>query len=228
MRTMTNTDITYKSITATNSISRRRFSSGLFGAAIAVASPFAASMTASAADDDIIAHINAPRILGDSKAPIKVVEFFSMTCGHCANFHNVTFPKVKSDMIERGLIQFEMRPFPLDGLALRGHALARSLPATRYFPMVKALMSQHKQWVRAEDPLAALMKIARLAGISGAEFNKIISNRALLEKLVEMRQTALNDWNVSSTPSFVINDDKVLSGNMNYETFVEEINAYGA
>ena len=225
---MTNTDITYKSITASNSISRRRFSLGLFGAAIAVASPFAASMTASAADDDIIAHISAPRILGDSNAPIKVVEFFSMTCGHCANFHNVTFPKVKSDMIERGLIQFEMRPFPLDGLALRGHALARSLPTARYFPMVKALMSQHKQWVRAEDPLAALMKIARLAGISGAEFNKIMSNRALLEKLVEMRQTALNDWNVSSTPSFVINDDKVLSGNMNYETFVEEINAYGA
>ncbi|ADE39341.1 DsbA family protein [Candidatus Puniceispirillum marinum] len=223
---MTKTDITYKSITT--SISRRHFSSGLFGAAITVASPFVASMQALAADDDIIAHISAPRIMGNAKAPIKVVEYFSMTCGHCANFHNVTFPKVKSDMIERGLIQFEMRPFPLDGLALRGHALARSLPATRYFPMVKALMSQHKQWVRAEDPLAALMKIARLAGISGAEFNKIMSNRALLEKLVEMRQAALDDWNVSSTPSFVINDDKLLSGNMNYETFAEEINAYGA
>jgi predicted DsbA family dithiol-disulfide isomerase len=55
-----------------------------------------------------------------------------------------------------------------------------------------------------------------------------MSNRALLEKLVEMRQTALDDWNVSSTPSFVINEDKVLSGNMNYEKFVEEINSYGA
>lgn len=219
---------THKRITADTSISRRRFTSGMIGAGIILASPIIPSMTALAADDDIITHISTPRILGDPKAPIKVVEFFSMTCGHCANFHNVTFPKVKSDMIERGLIQFEMHPFPLDGLALRAHALARSLPMTRYFPMVKALMSQHKQWVRAEDPLAALMKIARLAGISGAEFNKIMSNRALLEKLVEMRQTAVDDWNVSSTPSFVINDDKVLSGNMSYEKFVEEINAYGA
>ena len=219
---------THKRITADTSISRRRFTSGMIGAGIILASPIVPSMTALAADDDIITHISTPRILGDPKAPIKVVEFFSMTCGHCANFHNVTFPKVKSDMIERGLIQFEMHPFPLDGLALRAHALARSLPMTRYFPMVKALMSQHKQWVRAEDPLAALMKIARLAGISGAEFNKIMSNRALLEKLVEMRQTAVDDWNVSSTPSFVINDDKVLSGNMSYEKFVEEINAYGA
>ena len=225
---MTQTKITHRPITVGNSISRRRFTSGMFGAGIALTSPFLSSATALAADDDLITHITTPRVLGDAKAPIKVVEFFSMTCGHCANFHNVTFPKVKSDMIERGLIQFEMRPFPLDGLALRGHALARSLPTTRYFPMVKALMSQHKQWVRAEDPLAALMKIARLAGISGAEFNKIMSNRALLEKLVEMRQTALDDWNVSSTPSFVINEDKVLSGNMNYEKFVEEINAYGA
>ena len=219
---------THKRITADTSISRRRFTSGMIGAGIILASPIIPSMTALAADDDIITHISTPRILGDPKAPIKVVEFFSMTCGHCANFHNVTFPKVKSDMIERGLIQFEMHPFPLDGLALRAHALARSLPMTRYFPMVKALMSQHKQWVRAEDPLVALMKIARLAGISGAEFNKIMSNRALLEKLVEMRQTAVDDWNVSSTPSFVINDDKVLSGNMSYEKFVEEINAYGA
>lgn len=219
---------THKRITADTSISRRRFTSGMIGAGIILASPIIPSMTALAADDDIITHISTPRILGDPKAPIKVVEFFSMTCGHCANFHNVTFPKVKSDMIERGLIQFEMHPFPLDGLALRAHALARSLPMTRYFPMVKALMSQHKQWVRAEDPLAALMKIARLAGISGAEFNKIMSNRDLLEKLVEMRQTAVDDWNVSSTPSFVINDDKVLSGNMSYEKFVEEINAYGA
>ena len=225
---MTNTNITHKHITAPNSISRRRFTTSMIGAGIALSSPVLPSMTALAADDDIIAHINAPRVMGDSNAPIKVVEFFSMTCGHCANFHNITFPKVKSDMIERGLIQFEMRPFPLDGLALRGHALARSLPTTRYFPMVKALMSQHKQWVRAEDPLAALMKIARLAGISEAEFNKTMTNRALLEKLVEMRQTALDDWDVSSTPSFVINEDKVLSGNMNYETFVQEINAYGA
>lgn len=225
---MTNTNITHNFITETNSISRRRFTTSMMGAGITLSCSVLPSMTALATDNDIIAHITAPRFLGDPNAPIKVVEFFSMTCGHCANFHNITFPKVKSDMIERGLIKFEMRPFPLDGLALRGHALARSLPMPRYFPMVKALMSQHKKWVRAEDPLAALMKIARLAGISEAEFNKIMTNRVLLEKLVEMRQKALNDWNVSSTPSFVINDDKVLSGNMNYETFVEEINAYGA
>jgi protein-disulfide isomerase len=225
---MTNNNITHNSTTETNSISRRRFATSMIGAGVALSCSVLPSMTALATDNDIIAHITVPRVLGDPNAPITVVEFFSMTCGHCANFHNITFPKVKSDMIERGLIQFEMRPFPLDGLALRGHALARSLPTTRYFPMVKALMSQHKQWVRAEDPLAALMKIARLAGISEAEFNKTMTNRALLEKLVEMRQTALDDWDVSSTPSFVINEDKVLSGNMNYETFVEEINAYGA
>jgi len=226
---MTKLNITHKHISATNSITRRHFTSGMIGVGIALSSSLLPSMPASADDDnDIIAHVSAPRILGDPNAPIKVVEFFSMTCGHCANFHNITFPKVKSDMIERGLIQFEMRPFPLDGLALRGHALARSLPTSRYFPMVKALMSQHKQWVRAEDPLAALMKIARLAGISEAEFNKTMSNRTLLEKLVEMRQIALDDWNISSTPSFVINEDKVLAGNMNYEKFVEEINAYGA
>ena len=52
-----------------------------------------------------------------------------MTCPHCANFHNDTLPEVKTRLIDTGMVQFEMRPFPLDRVALRGHALARMLQA---------------------------------------------------------------------------------------------------
>ena len=170
----------------------------------------------------------APRMLGKSDAPVQVAEYYSMTCGHCADFHNNIFPTVKSKLIDTGIVRFEMRPFPLDGLALRAHALVRSVPQKKFFPLVKVLLAQHPVWVRAEDPLAALMKIARLAGVSAEEFNAIMRNRELLEAIVALRQEGTDDWQIASTPSFVINDDEVLSGNMTYEDFAERLSAFGA
>ena len=170
----------------------------------------------------------APRRLGRSDAPLLVAEYYSMTCGHCADFHNNIFPTVKSKLIDTGIVRFEMRPFPLDGLALRAHALARSVPPKKYFPLVKVMLAQHAVWVRAEDPLSALMKIARLAGVSAEEFNSIMRNRDLLEAIVALRQEGVDDWQITSTPSFVVNNDEVLSGNMSYEDFAERLSAFGA
>ncbi len=183
--------------------------------------------TAFAATDDIDAALS-PRFMGSADAPVQVAEYYSMTCGHCAAFHNEVFPLVKTKLIDKGLVRFEMRPFPLDGLALRAHALVRSLPQSKFFPMVKTLLAQQPSWVRAQDPLAALMKIALFAGVSADSFNAIMRNRALLEGIVEIRQVGLDKWKVSATPSFVINDDTTLSGNMSYEEFAGHLSAYGA
>ena len=200
---------------------RRTFVAGL-GAALA--SP---ALPALAATNLSVEHVTAPRYLGRADAPVQVVEFFSMTCGHCGNFHRLTFPSIKENLIDTGQVRFEMRPFPLDGLALRAHALARIVPAESFYPLVDKLLQQQSEWTRADDPLAALMKYARLVGVSEAEFNAAMRDRPMLEAIVAERQKAMDDWNIGSTPSFVVNDDKLLSGNMNYETFVAELSPYG-
>jgi protein-disulfide isomerase len=203
--------------------SRRHFITGMTTATLAAGLPPIA-LGASLSIDDAV----APRRLGRSDAPVRVAEYYSMTCGHCADFHNNIFPTVKSKLIDTGIVRFEMRPFPLDGLALRAHALVRSVPQKKFFPLVKVLLAQHPVWVRAEDPLAALMKIARLAGVSAEEFNAIMRNRGLLEAIVALRQEGVDDWQIASTPSFVVNNDEVLSGNMSYEDFAERLSAFGA
>ena len=181
-------------------------------------------LSAHAADPSIL-HVTSPRILGKVDAPIKVIELFSMTCSHCASFHNNTFPDVKKRLIDTGMVRFEMRPFPLDQVALRAHALARALPQNKYFPMVSMLLKDIDRWARNPDPLAALSQMARLAGMSAAEFDAVMDNRPLLEAIVAMRQNANRTWQIEATPSFVVNDKTILSGDLSYEEFASKINA---
>ena len=101
------------------------------------------------ASDNLLEHALSPRTIGREDAPIHVAEYYSMTCGHCANFHKDTFPKVKAKLIDEGIVRFEMRPFPLDGLALRAHALVRAVPESKFFALVKMLLEKQPVWVRA-------------------------------------------------------------------------------
>ena len=176
------------------------------------------------AADQSVEHVTSPRILGEADAPIKVIELFSMTCSHCASFHNNTFPDVRKRLIDTGMIRFEMQPFPLDQVALRAHALARALPQSKYFPMVSLLLKDIDRWARNPDPLAVLSQMARLAGMRTAEFDAAMSNRPLLEAIVAMRQDANRAWQIKSTPSFVVNDKTILSGDQSYEEFASKIN----
>lgn len=177
------------------------------------------------AADPSVAHVTSPRILGKADAPIRVIELFSMTCSHCASFHNNTFPDVKKRLIDTGMVRFEMQPFPLDQVALRAHALARALPQNKYFPMVSMLLKDIDRWARDPDPLAALLQMARLAGMSAAEFDAAMNNRPLLEAIVAMRQDANRTWQIEATPSFVVNDKTILTGDLSYEEFASKINA---
>ena len=179
------------------------------------------------AASDIITHAQAPRFLGRDDAPIQVIEFFSMTCSHCASFHKNTFPQIKTRLIDQGVLRFEMRAFPLDGLALRAHAMARTVAAEKYYPMVAMLLEKQNLWAGAKDPIDALRKLGRLAGVSSAEFDAVMRNRPLLESIVEMRQEALRQWEVQATPSFVINNKTVISGSLSFDEFAEKINATG-
>ena len=202
---------------------RRSFLQITGGALIGAALPFAAQ----AKFDISPERAREVRFLGSEDAAVTVSEYFSMTCGHCGNFHRNTFPEIKEKLINTGIIQFEMHPFPLDQLALQAHALCRVLPNASYFKMVDVLLDQQQIWVRSEDPVAKLKQYAKFAGISSQDYDNIMSNRTYLESIVEIRQTAVVKHKVQSTPSFVINGEKTFGGAVSYEEFLAELNAFG-
>src|SRR3546814_13147128 len=83
-----------------------------------------------------------------------MLEYSSLTCPHCAAFHNGALPQIRETYIETGKLKLEMRDFPLDQYALRAAAMARCAPESRYFPLLDMLFKQQANWTSAEDPIA--------------------------------------------------------------------------
>ena len=168
-----------------------------------------------------IEEILEPRYLGRLDAPIKFIEFVSMTCSHCADFHINTLPEIKKKYIDSGKLRLELRDFPLDGLALRASAMARLIDTNKYYKFVDMLFKKQKKWSRSENPINELKKLGRLAGLEKTKIDIAIDEISVLEAIFKMRQQAEKKYNVQSTPSFVINEQYFLSGNLSVEKFEE-------
>ncbi|MGH6768585.1 MAG: DsbA family protein [Xanthobacteraceae bacterium] len=144
--------------------------------------------------------------LGNPKAPVTIIEYASMTCGHCATFHNTTYPELKKRYVDTGKVRFIFREFPLDQLALAAFMLARCAGDDRYFAMIETLFQQQNDWV-VQQPLQPLMAIARQAGFTEQTFNECLKNQKVQDGIVAVQQRAATEFNVQSTPTFFINGE---------------------
>ena len=151
----------------------------------------------------------SPRVEGSPDAKIKLVEYFSLTCPACAEFHTEVYPKIKEKYIDKGLVQMEYRDFPLDQWGLRAAALARCLEPKYYSAMVDVLLKQQSNWTRSENVLQSLLKIGQLAGLNGKNAKACMSNEKLLDGIISVRMTGNKKHNVNTTPSFLIDGEKI-------------------
>jgi len=159
-------------------------------------------------------------VLGKADAPLTIIEYASMTCPHCAHFDTETMPRIKSEFIDKGLVRFVFRPFPLDALAARASLMAQCAPADGYFPMIDILFRSQAEWARATDPAAALKQIGRTAGLSDADIDRCTADQAALDRIIAGIKEAQAKFGIDSTPSFVINGKKYT--NMPFDDYQEE------
>ena len=162
--------------------------------------------------------VDGERILGQVEAPITIIEYSSLTCPHCARFHKDTLPAVKKDWIVPGKARLVYRDFPLDGLALRAATVASCVEGDAYFSFLDALFRGQSQWSRAKDPTAALAQVARFAGIDQKTFDACISDKAEMDRILKQKVEGSQAYDVESTPTFIINGDKV-AGALGPEAF---------
>jgi len=156
--------------------------------------------------------------IGDANAPIKIYEYSSLTCGHCAAFHTEVLPDLKKQYVETGLVQFYFRPFPLDPYAMTGAMLVQcAIPQAR-LAFLETLFKRQLQWVRSDDPLNSLRAYAKQAGMSGENFVMCLQSEANLTAVRSIYTAAKDELGVQSTPTFFVNGEKV-AGNIGLEAF---------
>lgn len=163
-------------------------------------------------------------VLGDAAAPIRMFEFASLTCPHCARFAAETLPLLQREWIDPGRAAFVFRPFPIDRLALDAAKIAERLPRAQFFRFVAALYETQNGWMHAADPTAAIGRIARVAGLTEGEIEDALADDALTDRLLRGKLAARNELDVRSTPSFLIGAQRIL-GAQPYAVFAAALAA---
>jgi protein-disulfide isomerase len=170
------------------------------------------------AEATVPADAMSERVLGDPNAPVTIIEYSSLTCPHCATFHNDVLPKIKAEFLNTGKAKLVYRDFPLDRVALKASLLARCAPKERYFTFLNALFKQQARWSRAEDPVAALSMIGRIGGIGEEAFQACMSDETLANYVLQQRADGQKEYSIDSTPTFVINGE-IVKGALSFESF---------
>ena len=159
-------------------------------------------------------------IIGNNNAPITIIEYASMSCNHCANFHINTLPDLKKEYIDTGKVKFVFRDFPYNYPALLGSMVVRCIPSEVRYDYMNALYKLQNVWVVGENAitLQELYKIMQTGGMTKKNFDTCISNVDLENKILQEVIAAQSEFNIQSTPSFLINGD-LLEGDKSIKVF---------
>jgi protein-disulfide isomerase len=169
-------------------------------------------------------------VVGNPNAAIKVVEYASYTCSHCATFEIKDAPILRSDYIAKGSVSLEVRPFMLNGVDLPLSLLAQCGAPGRYAGNHRAILSSQSVWLPnvqniSEATTAKLEKndiagfnidvyntlklnvIAKQRGLSDATVQKCMSDITKIQRLIAITDNATNVLKVEATPSFLVNGE---------------------
>ncbi|MBI3516152.1 MAG: DsbA family protein [Proteobacteria bacterium] len=151
----------------------------------------------------------ADRVLGKPDAPITIIEYASLTCPHCADFHKDIMPELKARYVETGKAKVVYRDYPLDQWALRAAMLARCAPEDKYFSFLDVLFQQQVTWATARDQKAALERIAKLGGMTSSTFEACLANKSLEDAILAGSLKGQKEFDISGTPTVIVNGKKI-------------------
>ncbi|CUA94708.1 DsbA family protein [Pannonibacter indicus] len=161
-------------------------------------------------------------VLGNEDAPVTIIEYASLTCGHCANFHKNTLPELKKQYIDTGKAKMIMREFPLDPVASGGFMLARCAPQDKYFDVLSAMFADQRSWAFTQDPYNAMLNFSKQLGFTQESFEACLGNQQLLDGITAVQERASKEFGVNSTPTFFVNGERIV-GASSFDEFAKVI-----
>ena len=160
--------------------------------------------------------------IGSANAKITVKVFSSLTCPHCATFHNSIFNKLKEEYIDKGLVKFEHHAFPLDLAALNAEIVVRCTANNdEKFKLLEEIYKKQSSWAVGSD----INKINTLIKKVGSNFNLSEDKMDACLKDTNVQDIILNErieaqkrYKIDSTPTIFVNEKKYL-GKVDYKNF---------
>jgi len=152
--------------------------------------------------------------LGDPKAKVKVVEYASASCPHCARFNNDVFPEFKKKYIDTGKVHYTLKEFltPPNNVAAAGFLMARCTGKDKYFTALDAVYRQQQEMFQTEDFRGVLLRIAQSMGLTEKQFDACITDEAAIKALNDRVEKAGRDGKITATPTFDVNGKRVKEG----------------
>lgn len=153
-----------------------------------------------------VAEKSLPEIsMGSKDAPVVMINYSSLSCGHCAHFHTDILPQIEEKYIKPGYLRIVFRDYPGDQVSLRAHQLAWCKGEMKYLDFMKILYANQEKWLLAPDPMIALKALALQNGIPAKQFDACLKNQELLDQIVAIRLDGQKKYNITATPTIVIN-----------------------
>ena len=172
--------------------------------------------------------------MGNPNAAVKLVEYGSRTCPHCAAFDAEGFPALKSGPIASGKLSYEFRDFPIHaeldiGPILLGHCVEPN----QFFPMLEQMMISQQQLLgdgskkipeadqaklQNAPPAAVVGYLAQFygyldfvkqRGVPDAKARACLADPKMLAEIAKNTDTANQTFKIQGTPTFIINGDVV-------------------
>ena len=168
-----------------------------------------------------ISSINAEEIkrifVGNKDAKITIIAFESLTCSHCANFHEDVYPQLKKEYLDTGLAKIEFRHFPLDIAALNASKVSQC-KNDGDSKILNTLYANQQKWVKGSSVQEAnknLQKFLTSEGID-VDFETCINNKEIEDFVLNDRIDGVKKYKVNATPTIIINDKK-FEKSLNYK-----------
>lgn len=200
----------------------RRTMIALAAAATAAMSPALAQETTTATSDGAPGDFS----LGSPDAPVKIVEYASYTCPHCADFHANVFKKLKAEYIDTGKVHFTLREVYFDRYGLWAAMVARCGGEMRYFGIHDMLFDQQQEWAASQDPMQVVQNLRTIglaAGLDNAALDACLNDQAKAEALIARFEKNMAADGVKGTPTIFVNGAK--HSNMAWEDLKALIDA---
>ena len=156
-------------------------------------------------------------VSGQDDAKITIIAYESLTCSHCADFHNNIYPLLKKEFIDTGLVKIEFRHFPLDIVALNASKISQC-KQDQSLEVMMSLYSDQQAWIKGKTIEEANENLEKFIANKNfnLDFEKCISDKKIEDFVLNDRIEGAKNFKVNSTPTIIINNKK-FDKSLNYK-----------